>query len=177
MKRIATVTIITAMALVYMTSFATAAVKFAYVDLQSALMEVAEGKKAKAKLKVYFDEKQAHLDKETERLKKMKEDLDRQGMMVDPKVKSDKEAQLQQAMMELQKTYMNLQQELKNKESEAVAPILERMQAIIQELAEKNGYDLVLDKNSSGIVYAPLKYDLTTELVRMYDKKYPPRKK
>jgi len=177
MKRLVTVTIIAAVALVYMSSFASAAMKFAYVDLQRALMEVSEGKTAKAELKVYFDKKQAELDKETERLKKMKEDLDRQGMMVDPKVKAEREAELQQAMYELQKVYMSLQQELKSKETEAVAPILEKMQMIIKELAEKNGYDLVLDKNGSGIVYAPLKFDLTTELVKLYDKRYPAKKK
>lgn len=150
--------------------------KIAYVDLQRALMEVSEGKAAKAQLKVYFDEKQKHLDGESERLKKMKEDLDRQGMTIDPQVKTQREGELQQELMKLQQIYMTLQQELKQKENTAVAPILEKMQAIIQEIADKDGYDLVLDKNNSGIVYAPMKFDLTTEMVRIYDKRYPAKK-
>ncbi len=146
--------------------------KIGYVDLQRALLEVEEGKQAKADLKVYFDQKQASLDKESNRLKAMKEDLDKQEMMIDPQVKAQKEAELQKNFMEVQKIYYQLQNELKSKESEAVAPILEKMQMILQGIAERESYDLILDKNSSGIVYAPMKNDLTSELIRLYDQKY-----
>lgn len=146
-------------------------VKIAYVDLQRALLEVEEGKAAKSKLKVYFDEKQALLDKESDRLKKMKGDLDRQEMTIDPQIKTQKEAELQKKFLELQKIYYNLQNELKQKESDAVAPILEKMQGLLQGIAEKEGYDIILDKNSSGIVYAPMKYDITNQLIRVYDEK------
>jgi len=62
--------------------------------------------------------------------------------------------------------------ELKQKEQDAVAPILDKMQVILKDVAEKEGYDLILDKNSSGIVYAPMKYDLTAQLIRLYDERF-----
>ncbi len=173
MKRALIITLL-AMGLVaaYALPAAAAGMKIAYVDLQRALLEVDEGKKAKADLKVYFDDKQEYLDKESERLKKMKEDLEKQEMMIEPEVKAKREAELQQKFVEVQKIYYQLQNELKQKESEAVQPILEKMQSIIQNIAERDNYDLILDKNSSGIVYAPMKHDLTNELIRLYDQKY-----
>jgi len=173
MKKALFMMIALAVVLAYSAPVMASGMKVAYVDLQRALLEVKEGKTAKSNLKVYFDQKQKMLDKQSEELKKQKEDLDRQGMTIDPAIKASKEAALQKAMVELQKLYYTLQNELKQKEGEAVQPIFEKMQVIIQEIAERDGYDLVLDKNSSGIVYAPMKYDLTTELIRFYDKKYP----
>lgn len=173
MKRLMTLGVLIALTLLYAVPVAASGVKVAYVDLQRALLEVGEGKLARAKLKVYFDEKQVLLDAESERLKRMKDDLDRQDMMIDPKVKAAKEAELQQALMELQKLYMTLNQELKAKEQEAVAPILEKMQDILTTMAQERGYDLILDKNNSGIIYAPMKFDLTADLIRLYDERYP----
>ncbi|RJO65306.1 MAG: OmpH family outer membrane protein [Myxococcales bacterium] len=151
---------------------AQAQAKVAYVDLQRALLEVEEGKNAKARLKVYFDEKQSLLDAESDRIKKLKEELERQDMMITPDAKAKKEEEFQKSLLEVQKLYMGLQNELKQKESEAVQPILDKMVEILKGVAEKDGYDLILDKNSSGIVYAPMKYDLTNELIRLYDEKY-----
>ncbi len=149
-----------------------AGMKVGYVDLQRALLEVDEGKKAKADLQVYFNEKQQVLDSESTRMQQAKEDLEKQAMAISPEVYKQKEASLQKQLMEAQKIYYNLQMELKQKEQEAVAPILDKMQIIVKEVAEKEGYDLILDKNSSGIVYAPMKYDMTSQLIRLYDDRF-----
>ena len=142
-----------------------------YVDLQRALLEVEDGKSAKNKLKVYFDEKQALLDKRQEDLKKKSDDYQRQRDMLKPEEKGDRERALQQEMMDLQKLFNDLQGELKTREDSATKPIFERMYGIVKEIAERDGYDLILEKNTSGIVYLPEKFDLTNELIREYDKR------
>ncbi len=146
--------------------------KIGYVDLQKALLEVEEGKTAKSSLQVYFEEKQKMLDAESTRLQQAKDDLEKQAMAISPEVYKQKETDLQKQLIEAQKLYYNLQMELKQKEQDAVAPILDKMQVILKDVAEKEGYDLILDKNSSGIVYAPMKYDLTAQLIRLYDERF-----
>src|SRR5437879_5675620 len=66
--------------------------KIAYVDLQRALEETDEGKKAKAKLKADFEKKQKELDARQDELKKIKQELDKQL----PILKPDAAAQKQQ---------------------------------------------------------------------------------
>ena len=56
--------------------------KIAYVDLQKALLQVEDGKKAKARLKKEFDKKQKELDKKQKDVKKMKDDLEAGAMMM-----------------------------------------------------------------------------------------------
>ena len=53
-------------------------VKVGYVDMQRALNETEDGRKAKAQLKKVFEERQKTLDKQQNDLKAMKESLEKQ---------------------------------------------------------------------------------------------------
>src|SRR4051812_44361216 len=80
--------------------------KIAYVDLQRALEETEEGKRAKAKLKSDFEKKQKELDARQEELKKMKADLDKQSNILKPEALQQKQQELQGKLIALQETYM-----------------------------------------------------------------------
>lgn len=157
------------------TAFATVAraeQKIAFVDLQRALVEVEEGKAAKAKLKAEFDKRQKTLDAEQDALKKDKEDLDQRSMAMTPDAKAAKEQELMQKLQGVQKHYMTMQQELSDEERQATQGIFQKMEAIIADIAQSEGLTFVFDKNA-GLVYAPPSLDLTNDLIRRYNEKYP----
>jgi 3-hydroxyacyl-[acyl-carrier-protein] dehydratase len=58
--------------------------KLAFVDLQRALEETEDGKKAKNKLKTEFERKQKELDSKSEELKKAKEEFDKKAPLMKP---------------------------------------------------------------------------------------------
>ncbi len=144
-------------------------VKIAYVDLQRALNEVDEGKAAKARLKKDFDKKQKQLDKQQEDLKKMKEDLEKQAMMLSDDAKRQKGQEFQRKMMELQQTYMELQGDLAKEEGKATKKIFDKMGVIIEGIAKEKGYDLVLERSESAILFAKPEMDVTAELIKRYN--------
>src|SRR5579864_4668710 len=90
---------------------ALAETKFAYVDLQRALEETEDGKKAKAKLKSDFDRKQQELDQKQEELKKMKEAFDKKAQLMKPEALQKEQKELQDRFVELQNIYARLQKE------------------------------------------------------------------
>jgi outer membrane protein len=142
--------------------------KIAYVDLQRALEETDEGKKAKEKLKADFEKKQKELDARQEELKKMKADLDKQAAVLKPDALQSKTAELQQKLGQLQETYMRLQKDLQEKEASETGRIFKKMQGVIGDIAKSEGVTYVLEKNS-GILYAPPSLDLTNELIRKFN--------
>lgn len=142
--------------------------KIAYVDLQRALEETDEGKKAKAKLKADFEKKQKELDARQDELKKMKADLDKQGPLLKPEAQQQKAQELQQKLIALQETYMRLQKDLQEKEGAETSKIFKRMQVVIAQIAQAEGVTYVLERNS-GLLYAPPSLDLTNELIRKYN--------
>jgi outer membrane protein len=144
-------------------------IKLGYVDLQRALNETDDGRKAKASLKKVFDQKQKELDEQQEDLKKSIEDLNKKRTLMPADKVREKETELQERMQKVQQTYLRHQQELQSKEQEATGKIFERMSRIIAKLAAQENLTMVFDKTQSAVLYAKPHLDLTNELIRRYN--------
>jgi outer membrane protein len=147
--------------------------KLAYVDFQRAIKEVEEGKAAGAALKRDFEEKQKQLNSKSEEVKRLQEDFQKQAALLTPEAKASKGAEIERKMMETQEFYVKLQQDLSGKEREAMRPLADKMTAIVREIAEADGFTMIFDRDSAGLVYAPSSLDVTNELIRKYNAKYP----
>jgi outer membrane protein len=141
--------------------------KFGYVDMQRALNETEDGRKAKANLKKVFDTKQKELDEQQASIKKEIEDLDKKRTLLPADKVREKEVDIQTRMQKVQQTYLRHQQDLSAKEQEATQKIFERMQKIIAKIAASENFSVILDK--SALVFAKPHLDLTNELIRRYN--------
>jgi outer membrane protein len=143
--------------------------KVAVVDMQRAMNETEDGRKAKGSLKKVFEERQKTLDKQQNDLKTLKESLEKQRDVLSREVLAKKLEEYQKAFAELQTTYMEFQRELASKEGELTKDIIERMQRIMRRVGQTEGYSLVLERSESGVVYVPSNYDLTDLLIQRYN--------
>jgi len=146
-----------------------AAQKIGVVDMQRALMETEDGRKAKNQLKSLFDQRQKTLDKQQNDLKSMKDGLEKQRDVLTREVLAKKLEEYQKAFAALQTTYMEFQRELAAKEGELTKPILERMQRVMKRIGQADGYSLIIERGEAGVVYVPSTYDLTDLLIQRYN--------
>ncbi len=146
--------------------------KLGVVDLQRALNEVEEGKAAKALLKKDFDEKQKQLDVKKSEFDKLQGDLEKQAVVMSDSAKKDRAQDLDRRARELQGLFVQLQKDLSEREREATKGIFDRMANIVREIAEAEGFTMVLEKGA-GVVYSPPSLDLTNELIRKYNARHP----
>ena len=79
--------------------------KIGYVDLNRALNEVNEGKRAKAKLEADGKAKKQKLEILQNDLKKLKDELEKKRLILSAQALKDKEMVFQQKFVELQKRY------------------------------------------------------------------------
>ena len=154
-------------------SIAHADVKLGYVDLQRALIEVSEGQVAKSKLKGEMDKKKAELDGEQAKLTDDKAVLDKQGAMMSEEVRTQKFTEWQKRLYEVMQKAQKVQVDLQEKERNELKKIFEKMDPIVAAIAQREGLTMVFEKTDSGLVYAPPSLDLTNELVRTYNEKFP----
>jgi len=68
---------------------------------------------------------------------------------------------------------MKLQQELSVKERDAMRPLNDKMMVLAREIAQADGFTVIVDRAESGIVYAPESLDLTNELIRKFNARFP----
>jgi Skp family chaperone for outer membrane proteins len=73
------------------------------------------------------------------------------------------EAQYQKDQAGFQQQYMAFQQSLQKSQELALSLLMTKTNAILKELSDKKGYDLVLTSNQ--LVYAKAKYDVTDQVM------------
>ncbi len=154
-------------------ALARAETKLGFVDFQRAIREVDEGKAATAVLKRDFDEKQKQLDVKKTEFEKLKADFEKQSVVMSEQAKKEKGGDLDKKAMELQQLFVALQKDLSEREREVMRGIFDRMTGLVRELAEADGFTAILERNDSGVIYAQPSLDLTNELVRKYNARFP----
>ncbi len=147
--------------------------KFAYVDMQRALDQLDESKTIKAELKAEFDKKQKELDAKQEELKKEYSSLEalaREGVMSQEKLR-EKQMDLERRVKEVTQYWQEAQKALSDRERKATQTLFLRMSSVVQTIAKAEGFDFVFER--AALVYAPESLDITNELVRKYNAKFP----
>jgi outer membrane protein len=155
--------------LLFSTGFASAETKLGYVDLQRALMEVEDGKKAKKQLENMKTSRQKKLDARQNELREMQKSLEAQQAFMQADVKRQKQQEFGQKLQQLQSTYVNLQKELAAEEAKLTKGIYARMGRILGKIGKKDGYTMILEKSQSSVLWAPQHLDLTNDLIRRYN--------
>jgi len=146
--------------------------KIGYVNLQQAVNDVDEGKAAKAALKKEFDQKQKLLDDKQNELKKLKDELEKQAVVMSDEAKREKGMDFERRVMEVQQIFATLQKELGDREREMMKVIFDKMELVIKDIAEAEGFTYVFEQQNAGILYAPQALNLTNELVRKYNVRF-----
>lgn len=143
--------------------------KIGYVDLQKCLMQSVKGKKAFEELKAKKEKMQKDLDKRQTDLDQMKADLEKQGMMLSPEAKHTKEKDFQRKLRDFKDMYNDFSEEMKIEEEKRKQVIFKDLSKIIENVGKQQGYSLILEKNTSGILWAPENADITDVVIKAYD--------
>lgn len=140
-----------------------------YVDLQRAILEVDEGKRAKASLKKAFEKKKVKIKAEEEKLLKLRDEI-----RAEAAVKKDEEVRAramdyEKKRLELQEALMREQKELQELEQKELAGITKKMRSVVEEIGKSGGYTLILELQDARLLYAKQHLDLTNEVIRKYN--------
>ncbi len=143
--------------------------KVGYVDYQRVLLEVDDGKAAKARLQKWLEKRQQEIDNEQKALQKEKELLDKQASAMSEETRVQKGTELQKKVLELAQKWEKSRGEAAIKEREEMEPIIGKIDQVIGKLAERDGLSFVFERRDSGLIYAQTQFDLTNEVIRAYN--------
>src|SRR2546425_809795 len=122
------------------------AIKIGYVDVQRAIQETDEGKGARSRLKGEFEQRRQQIDKKSADLEKMQQDYEKQAPVLSDDAKKKKQEEFQKALFDARKQANDLQEDMGRKEQEAMASILQKLQQVVAEIAEREQLTFVLEK-------------------------------
>ena len=144
--------------------------KLAVVKVEFVVMNSKKGKAAKKKLKRIFDKRQKALDKRQNELLELKKQLENPSAMMTQEIFQKKAAEYKTGLMKLQEEFVKNQQELAKKEGELMQPLLESLDKVLVKQAQAGGYDLVLNWNQHGVLFAKPAHDITQAVLKALDK-------
>lgn len=152
-------------------SAALAQVKIGYVDLQRALNESDAGKKAKADFKAQVDRLEGQLKGKKEELDRLKEELERKGVVMRDEERRKLEGDFEHKRLDLKRRFEDSQAELQKKDAELTGKIIQELQAIIKEIGDRDGYSLILELGTSPVLYYKKSADITDEVLKAYNER------
>jgi outer membrane protein len=144
-------------------------VKFAYAHLEKAINEVDDGVKAKMDLQKEMDQKKSFLEKKHKELQGLEEALKKQSAVMSQETRIAKAEEFQKKAAEFQQIYQTTEQDFMKRRNEVMAPIVQKMQTLVETMRVEGGYSMVFDQSQGAVIAGKPESNLTNELIRRYN--------
>ena len=144
--------------------------KIGFVDMKAVIAKSEPGSKAMEQLKAQFKDMKDNLDAQKKSLDALKDELQKQSMMLSQEAKIDKEAQYKRKVRDFQDMGQSYQRKLQQAEQSLSKPIIDKLLEVIQDYGKKNGYTAIFDRQASGLVFSQDNVDLTNTIIAELNK-------
>jgi len=146
-----------------------AEMKIGYVDLNKALNESDEGKKAVKSLEELFRAKQAVVEEKRTELSKLNEDLQKQSSILNQDTIKEKQDERDRLGRDFQRMVKDAEEEVEKKRSAFMERILKDLSEIVSKTGEEEGYTAIFERVQGGIIYMPENLDITDTVIKKYN--------
>ena len=144
--------------------------KVGVVDIQRLQNQSEAIQRARAKLKKKFDALQQRVADEKEAVRKLEEDFRKQSVMLSLDAKQDKKRELDRKKRYYKYIYEDFVQEMKEVEREETKKVFKDLEKVVDNIARKQNFDLILEAKSMGLIYYDDAIDITDRVTKDYDK-------
>ena len=142
---------------------ATAEYKIGFVNTERLFREATPAKRAQAKIEKEFATRDAEIQKLAKQVRDLQASLDKDGPTIAESERRNKERDLANQSRDLQRMQREFREDLNLRRNEELAGIQERANKVIQQIAESEKYDLILQ---DPVVYASQRIDITDKVIK-----------
>ena len=155
----------------FLVSQASAQLKIGVVDFQKAVELSEEGKKARASFQPKVEKKQRELKARQDEINQLKDELERQmqSALLNKAAQLEKQNDYKTKLRDFQRYYEDAQEELRLEEGKLMEKILTALQEVILKLGKEEGFDLILEKSQSAVLFKSDRIDITDTVIKYFD--------
>jgi outer membrane protein len=152
-------------------SSAHAELKIGVVDLYRVLNESDEGKKAVSELQGMVESKQKSLEEKQKKITALKEEYDKKKSVLSEDARKTKEEEIERMGRDLQRTAADYQVEIQKKQNEITQSLLKEIKQIINDIAQKENYNLIIEKTEQLILFNSPDVEITDKVISILNQK------
>jgi outer membrane protein len=143
--------------------------KIGLVNIQTAILSTAEGKKAMAELQKKYQPRQQEIQKLQQDIQAITDQLQKQAATLSDEEQRRLNRDLEEKQKTLKRTTEDAQADFASDRDEMFRRIGQKMVSVIQDYAQKNGFTLIIGSDQVPIYYAATEVELTDVIVKLYD--------
>ena len=148
------------------------------IDMNKILNDSEAGQAAKKKMEARYEELKKTIDVKQEEARKIKEEIDKQKVMLGKEKLKEKEDALQAKINELRQLTQEGEQEMQTRQAEFTREVLKSVEAKIEVIVKADKLDLVLER-TAGVIYHNPSMDISSRVLALVNEagKAAPEKK
>ncbi len=146
------------------TGVTAAELKVGFLNTERVLRESAPAVRAQKKLEREFEKRSADLAKMQKQIADLQAPLDRDGATMAEADRNNKVRELSNIQRDFQRNERSFREDINQRKNEELASLQERANKIIQQIAETEKFDLILQE---PIVWASPRIDITDRIIKL----------
>lgn len=169
MKKILIAIITLAFVAITPLAFAADVAKIGVVDFEKILKESSAGKLTQKDLRAKGEEFQGKLKKEKDSLDAISKAFEREALVLSPEKKREKEREFRIRVNDFKKMQEDYTKALRRFEMELINKMQKDVFQIANEMGKQDGFLLIIERKTAGVIYMPSKVDITDALITKYN--------
>jgi outer membrane protein len=143
--------------------------KIGSVDLARVMIRSQAGVAAREQLERDKGQMQRDLDGRRQELDTLRDELEKKGTLLTAESRREKEDVLERKKRDFTRLADDYRRDLARKEQQLEAKFLQELRSVIERFGKQNGYYMILEARSAGVIYVTTEADVTDEIIRAYD--------
>jgi len=146
--------------------------KIGVVDMQRAIVQTVEGKKAETAFTTKLEEYRKNIETRQKALKDAQNKLKTQDRLLDDKVRAERTRDIERQTTELNRLQEDAQKDLETLRNDLMRPIAEVAQAVLNAYAKEENFSLIVDRSepqNDSILYVNEKNEITDAIIKRID--------
>jgi outer membrane protein len=143
--------------------------KIGVVQIERIVRDSAPALRAQKKLEAEFAKREQDLAKVADQLKRMQDEIDKDGMTMPEAQRRNKERDLAELNRDFQRKQREYREDVNQRRNEELAQVIEQANRIIRLIAEQEKYDIIFQEAA----YANPRIDITDKVIKALEGKPP----
>jgi len=147
--------------------------KIGVVDFQKILEISNAGKSAQVEINKQGKQMETDLKDRGAEIEDIEKKLERESLVMSKEVRDEKQREMRIKIGDFKALQQKYMEDFKALENRIISRIQKEVVELVQEIGKKEGYTLIVEKRTGGVVYAPTTIDITDAVIQVYNTQAP----
>jgi outer membrane protein len=140
--------------------------KIGFVDVRKAVFSSREGKAAQEQFGKLEEAKAGELRPRQEELRKLEEEYEKQKYVLSPDALQDRKFEIIKQRRDLERDLRAAEDDLQIRQVQLLQPIQKKVAKVVEEVGKQNGFTMIVDKGTAGLLFWAESDDITEMVVQ-----------